>query len=125
SNPNFYAVNLATGVETRLGNLGVLTGSGSFGLWTVVERGGYLYVQTTDNGIQVWNMIGSITVGTLDTIYAKVRLDELIGYSGQYYGFDVSPDGKKMLLGSGQGTVFELGFIPPLVLQTAINFATD
>ncbi|MBI2947484.1 MAG: hypothetical protein HYY23_07550, partial [Verrucomicrobia bacterium] len=49
-NPNFYAINLATGGETLLGNAGPLTGSGSFGLWTVVERGGKLYVQTTDNG---------------------------------------------------------------------------
>src|SRR5688572_14660961 len=41
---SFYALNLATGAETLLGNAGILTGGGSFGLWTVLERGGYLYV---------------------------------------------------------------------------------
>ena len=49
SNPNMYVVNLATAAETLLGNAGTLTGTGSFGVWTVLERGGYLYVQTTDN----------------------------------------------------------------------------
>ncbi len=34
-NPNLYAFNPATGVETLLGNEGALTGSGSFGPWTV------------------------------------------------------------------------------------------
>ena len=55
-NPAFYALNLATGAETLLGRAGTLTGGGSFGLWTVVEREGFLYVQTTDNGIQVFEL---------------------------------------------------------------------
>ncbi len=53
TDPKFYALNLADGQSTELGNAGTLTGTGSFGVWTVIERGGYLFVQTTDNGIQV------------------------------------------------------------------------
>ncbi len=113
SNPNFYALNLATGAETLLGNAGTLTGSGSFGVWTVLERGGYLYVQTTDNGIQVCGMTNATTLGPLYATYDKATLDALTGYSGQYYGLDVTPDGTKLLLGAAQGLVFELG--PPVL----------
>jgi hypothetical protein len=123
--PNFYALNLATGAETLLGNAGALTGSGSFGLWTVLERGGYLYVQTTDNGIQVYNLSSATSLGTLVTSTTKERLDELTGYTGQYYGFDVSADGRKLLLGAAQGLVYELGPVPPLRLTTTFNLASD
>lgn len=118
-NPKFYAVDLATGAETLLGNAGTLTGSGSFGLWTVVERDGYLYVQTTDNGIQVYNMNSATSLGSLYATYTKEKLDAITGNTGQYYGFDVSPDGTKLLLGDGQGSVFELG--PPLPVQLVIT----
>jgi hypothetical protein len=50
-----------------LGDAGSLTGTGSFGLWTVVERGGLLYVQTTDNGIQVYEMNSATSLGQLLT----------------------------------------------------------
>ena len=110
TDPKFYAINLATGAETLLGNLGTLTGSGSFGLWTVVERGGYLYVQTTDNGIYVYQMTGATTLGPLYTTYGKAELDAINGYTGaQYWGFDVTAGGKKLLLAGAQGKVFELG----------------
>ena len=125
NNPKFYAINLATGAETLLGSAGTLTGSGSFGLWTVVERGGYLYVHTTDNGIQVYSLTSATTLGSLATTYTKERLDELTGYTGQYWGFDLSPDGKKLLLGAAQGIVYELAPIPPLRLRTTINLAGD
>jgi hypothetical protein len=108
SNPNFYALNLATGESTLLGNAGTLTGSGSFGLWTVVERGGYLYVQTTDNDIQVYNMVDGTTLGALYTAYSKAELDAATGYTGQYYGMDVYPDLTRMVLGAAQGNVYEL-----------------
>jgi hypothetical protein len=110
SSPNFYAIDLATGVSTLLGNAGTLTGGGSFGLWTVVERGGYLYVQTTDNGIQVYNMTDATHLGSLYTTYTKAELDACTGRAttDQYYGFDVSPDGTTMLLGAALGNVFEL-----------------
>ena len=109
NNPNFYALNLTNGVSTLLGNAGTLTGTGSFGLWTVIERGGYLYVQTTDNGIQVYNMTNATTRGSLYTTYAKDKLDALTGISTQYYGLDVTPDGAKLLLGGLYGKVSELG----------------
>jgi hypothetical protein len=109
SSPRFYALNLTNGVSSLLGNAGTLTGSGSFGLWTVVERGGYLYVQTTDNGIQVYNMVDAVTLGSLYTTYAKDKLDALTGGSTQYYGLDVTPDGATLLLGGLEGKVAELG----------------
>ena len=108
NNPGFYAIDLATGVSTLLGNLGTLTGAGSFGLWTVIERGGYLYVQTTDNGIQVYNMTSATVLGSLHTTYTKAELDAATGYTAQYYGLDVSADGKQILLGASLGNVYEL-----------------
>ena len=109
TNPNFYALNLATGVETLVGNLGTLTGSGSYGLWTVGERGGFLYVQTTDNGIFVYEMTDATTLGPLYTNYTKVQLDAVTGGSTQYFGLDITAGGKKLLLGGLAGQVFELG----------------
>jgi len=109
NNPNFYAVNLATGAETLLGNAGTLTGGGSFGIWTVVERGGFLYVQTTDNGIQVYNMNSATSLGSLFATYSKELLDSVTGSSGQYFGLDVTPDGSKLLLSGLFGRIFEIG----------------
>lgn len=106
TNPKFFAINLATGVETELGNAGTLTGSGSFGIWTVVERGGYLYVQTTDNGIQVYEMTSATSIGALHTTYTKEQLTTLTGYSAQFWGFDVTTEGN-MIVG-GTGLVCEL-----------------
>ena len=111
TSPNFYALNLATGVATLLGDAGPLTGSGSFGLWTVLERGGLLYVQTTDDGIQVYQMTSATTLGALAAVYSKADLDLATGASGQYWGLDVSPDGTAMILGASSGQTFEIG--PP------------
>lgn len=112
--PYFYALNLETGEETLLADAGELTGSGSFGIWTVLERGGYLYVQTTDNGIQVYEMTDATTLGSLYTAYTKAELDAVTGYTGaQYFGLDVTPDGATWVLGALQGKVFELG--PPIL----------
>jgi phage-related protein len=124
-NPTFFAIDLATGIETVLGNAGTLTGGGSFGLWTVIERGGYLYVQTTDNGIQVYEMTSATTLGPLYTTYTAELLEELTGYTGQYWGFDVSPDGRKFLLGAAGGTLHEVGGVLPLKLRNTIQLATD
>lgn len=109
TSPNFYALNLTNGVETLLGNAGELTGTGSFGIWTVVERGGYLYVQTTDNGIQVYAMNNATSLGALHATYDKATLDMITGYAGQYYGLDVSPDGRRFVLGASGGRIYELG----------------
>ena len=110
TNPKFYALELATGVSAELGSLGTLTGGGSFGLWTVLERGGYLYVQTTDNGIQVYDMVNATTLGSLVTTYTKAELDAATGINpgNQYYGLDVSADNATMLLGAPLGSVYEL-----------------
>jgi hypothetical protein len=108
NNPNFYAINLATGAETHLGNAGTLTGGGSFGLWTVVERGGRLYVHTTDNGVRVYTMNSATSLGDPFAAYTKVELDEATGYSGQYWGFDVSNDGRTLILGGSPGLAWEL-----------------
>ena len=111
TNPKFYAIELATGTSTELGSLGTLTGAGSFGLWTVVERGNYLYVQTTDNGIQVYGpMINATNKGPLYATYAKTELDALTSVKtiDQYYGMDLSADAGKMLLGAAFGNVYVL-----------------
>ncbi len=99
------------GDSTLLGNAGTLTGTGSFGLWTVIERGGYLYVQTTDNGIQVYGpMIDATHTGPLCMTYTKAQLDALTGIatSGQYYGMDLSADGRNMVLGAAFGNAYVL-----------------
>jgi len=123
-NPQFFAIDLATGIETPLGNGGALTRGGVYGIWTVVERGGYLYVQTTDDGIQIYNMTSATTLGPLYATYSKARLDELTGVSSQYLGFDASPDGNQMLLGGAQGIVYELTVLPLRLIST-FNLASD
>jgi hypothetical protein len=111
NNPAFYAINLATGASTLLGDAGTLTGGNSFGLWTVIERGNYLYVQTTDNGIQVYGpMINATNKGPLFVTYTKAELHALTGVlsDAQYYGMDLSPDAGKMVLGAAFGSVYVL-----------------
>jgi len=114
NNPKFYAIDLATGVSTELGGAGQLTGSGSFGLWTVVEAGGYLYVHTTDNGIQVYKMLDATTVGPLVYTYSKELMDSLFPglASSQYWGFDVSPDGMRMVLSGANGRTYLIYGVP-------------
>ena len=83
----------------------------SFGLWTVIERGGYLYVQTTDNGIQVYGpMINATNKGPLCMTYTKAELDALTGVApdDQYYGMDLSADGRNMVLGAALGNAYVL-----------------
>jgi hypothetical protein len=110
NNPNFYAIDLATGAETLLGNAGTLTGiTTSFGLWTVVERGGYLYVHTTDNGVQVYHLTDATTLGALVTTYDAAALKAVTGWGGQFWGSDLTSDGRRMVLSGGEGFVFELG----------------
>jgi hypothetical protein len=108
TNANFYAINLATGAEALLGNAGTLTGGGSFGLWTIVERGGRLYLHTTDNGVRVYVMNSATSLGDLFATYTKADLDEATGYSAQYWGFDVSSNGQTFILGGSPGLAWEL-----------------
>jgi hypothetical protein len=108
--PNFYAINLQTGTSTLLGNAGVLTTGPSFGIWTVLERNGYLYVQSTEDGIQVYPMTSATSIGPLLFTYTRDILDTIAVQSGAaYYGLDVWPDGSRFVLGSANGRVIEFG----------------
>ncbi len=120
-NPKVYALNLTTGVETEVGSwngtlkAGTAGGAAtsSWGLWTVVERGGYLYLQSSDDGIQVYNMTDATHTGALYTAYSKAELDAVTTGTPAYYCFDVSLGGTKLLLGGFTGSVYELG--PPIL----------
>jgi hypothetical protein len=87
-----------------------------------VERDGYLYVQTTDNGVFIYSMTNATTLGPLYTTYTKAQLDWATGYTNtQYFGLDVSVDGKILLLGALEGKVFELQGRPPLGIAQSGN----
>ena len=107
ASPKFYAINLATGVSTLLGNLGALS---TGGINTAVERGGYLFLQTPSDGIYVYNMTDATTLGSLYTTYTKAELDACTGYASdtQIYGLDVSPDLSTFIIGVAWANVFEL-----------------
>ena len=103
----FWVIDLATGVSTQLGTLNV-TGDGSWGLWTVKEVDGFLYVHTTHDGIYIYNMTDATTLGTLHTRYTKDKLDALAEDINPNWGFDVVDDGARMLLSAGLGRVIEI-----------------
>jgi len=106
-NAGLWAIDLATGVSTQLETLSV-TGSGSWGLWTVKEVDGFLYVHTTHDGIYIYNMTDATTLGTLHTRYTKDRLDALAEDTNPNWGFDVVDDGARMLLSAGLGRIIEI-----------------
>jgi hypothetical protein len=103
----FWVIDLATGVSSQLGILNV-TGDGSWGLWTVKEVDGFLYVHTTHDGIYVYNMTDATTLGTLHTRYTKDELDALAEDTNPNWGFDVVEGGARMLLSAGLGRVIEI-----------------
>ena len=103
----FWCIDLATGVSTPLGTINV-TGDGSWGLWTVKEVDGFLYVHTTHDGIYVYNMTDATTLGTLHTRYTKDELDALAEDTNPNWGFDVVDEGARMLLSAGLGRVIEI-----------------
>ena len=107
STAGFWAIDLATGVSSLLGAIEV-TGDGSWGLWTVKEVGGFLYVHTTHDGIYVYSMIDATTLGTLHTTYTKETLDALADDTNPNWGFDVVDGGSRMLLSAGLGRVVEI-----------------
>ncbi len=106
-NAGFWAINLATGVSTQVETLSG-TGSGSWGLWTVKEVDGFLYVHTTHDGIYIYNMTDATTLGTLHTRYTKDGLDALAEDTNPNWGFDVVDDGARMLLSAGLGRIIEI-----------------
>ncbi len=127
ADPGLYALDLATGTETKLGELGGLTGTGSHGVFTVLEAGGFLFVQTTNEGIFVYNMEDATTLGTslsgdpLVPYYSKALLNTVTGVTGSNYSFDVSPDLTKMLLPYGGNAVFHLVPEPSTLLLVTIG----
>ena len=73
-------------------------------------------MQTTDNGIQVYGpMINATNMGPLYATYTKAELDACTGVNDedQYYGMDVSADGRTMLLGAPFGNVYVVGACAP------------
>ncbi len=106
-NAGFWAIHLATGVSTPLGTLAV-TGDGSWGLWTVKEVDGFLYVHTTHDGIYVYTMTDATTLGPLHSRYTKESLDALAKDTNPNWGLDVVDDGARMLLSAGLGRVIEI-----------------
>ncbi len=103
----FWAINLATGVPTRLGTVDV-TGDGSWGVWTVKEVDGFVYIHTTHNGIYVFNLTDATTLGAFSTLYTKETLDALAEDTNPNWGFDVVEGGARMLLSAGVGRVIEI-----------------
>jgi len=65
-------------------------------------------VHTTDNGIQVYQMINATNLGALQMTYTKDDIDVATGYTGQYWGFDLTQDRKEMVVAGSQGAVFDL-----------------
>lgn len=112
--PKFYALNLSTGIETELGSFGSLIPATSYaGIWTVVAQDGYLYVQTTNDGIKVFAMPSPTSIGSLYTTYTQTQLNALTGVQS-YFGFDVNLIGAapRMVL-SGGGASWELSAAIP------------
>ncbi|MEN6425581.1 MAG: hypothetical protein ABFE13_09480 [Phycisphaerales bacterium] len=107
TNAGFWAIDLATGVSTQLGTIEA-TGDGSWGLWTVKEVDGFLYVHTTHDGVYVYRMTGATTLGTLHARYTKDKLDALAEDTNPNWGFDVVDGGARMLLSAGLGRVIEI-----------------
>ncbi len=103
----FWALDLTTGASTPLGTIAV-TGDGSWGVWTVKEVDGFLYVHTTHDGIYVYRMTEATTLGMLYAQYTKKQLDALAADTNPNWGFDVVEGGARMLLSAGLGRVIEI-----------------
>lgn len=107
TNPcTFFAVNLATGESSLLGSLAGLTDS--YGIWAVKEAGGYLYLQTTADGIFVYSMVNATTLGSLVAHHTKAQITAATGKSDKSYGFDVADNGQRIILGIGTLGIAEL-----------------
>jgi hypothetical protein len=112
TNATVWALDLATGTSTEVAKIEHVSGDGSWGLWTIKEVDGYLYVQTSHDGVYVYEMEDATTLGPLFTHYTKETLDGLMSDAGgtvsPNWGFDVANKGSLMLLG-GTGMVIEIG----------------
>jgi hypothetical protein len=112
SNATVWSLDLATGESTPVAAIEQVSGDGSWGLWTIKEVDGYLYVHTSHDGVYVYEMEDATTLGSLFTQYTKETLDGLMSAAGgtvsPNWGFDVVNNGSLMLLG-GNGMVIEIG----------------
>ena len=107
STAGFWAIDLATGVSYPLGTLSV-TGDGSWGLWTVKEVDGFLYVHTTHDGIYVYSMTNATTLDALCARHTKETLNALAEDTNPNWGFDVVDGGSRMLLSARLNRVIEI-----------------
>jgi hypothetical protein len=60
-------------------------------------------------------------LGSLEKSYTKQDLDDATGYTGQYWGFDVTQDGKTFVLGGAQGKAWELAVTAQDELRVSIS----
>jgi len=116
---DFWAINLANGQATHLGTRAV-TGDGSWGLWTVKEVGGYLYLHTTHDGIYVYKLTNATTLGPLFTHHTKAQINKLT-VDTPNYGFDVSDGGQRMVVGVGTTGIAEF---EPVVKPPEVRWQT-
>ena len=107
ANPTIYAVDLGTGAQTAIGSLTVTLGYA--GVWQCKEIEGYMYLQTTTDGIYVYDMTDATTLGTLYTHHTKAQLDAVAGAAAHSYGSDVADRGRTIILGRAATAIAELG----------------
>jgi hypothetical protein len=123
SDARVFAIDLQTGVSSVVTTIDDVSGDGSWGLWTVKESDGYLYVQTSHDGVYVYEMQSATTTGSLATHYTKEDIDNLMLEAGgtitPNWGFEVANRGSLMLFG-GSGTVIEVS-VPFVELEGDFN----
>jgi len=108
--PTIYAIDLATGVITSIGT-GAFTDVGGYadGAWQCQEVEGYMYLQTTSDGIYVYDMTDATTLGTLYTHHTQAQLQAAAGVAASSYGSDVADSGRTIIWGRSSTAVAELG----------------
>jgi hypothetical protein len=107
-NARIWAIDLATGESNVVNLIPSVSGSGSWGLWTIKEVDGFMYVHTSHDGVYVYGMDDALSVTPLVTHYEKEELDDLMEDTTPNWGFDVADSGRIMLLG-GSGKVIQIG----------------
>ena len=108
-------INLTNGAENAIGTISLAPVGGYVsapGPWTCKEVQGYLYVQTADDGIYVYDMTNATTLGALYTHHTKAQLNTITKNTTSNYGCDVSDRGRSILLSAGSGRIAELRRAP-------------
>jgi len=120
-NPTIYAVDLATGAITSIGSVSVTLGYA--GVWQCKEVEGYMYIQTTTDGIYVYDMTDATTLGTLYTHHTHAQLVDVAGTATHCYGSDVADSGSTIIWGREGTAIAELG--SSRTLPFAEDFESD